>query len=410
MRKILIGAVLALCFLMISLTLVGKPLPRADRRRRQRAKEPRTMNPLALAAAVTVARVAPADFTETVLATGSLVPREEILVGPEVEGLRVTEVLADEGMRVKKGDVLARLVADTLDAQLAQNDAGAGPRHGRHRPGQERHRAGRGARSIESSNAFERAKPLQAAGHMAESAYDQREQAARTARGAARRRPRRPQGGRGREGADRGPAPRARLAARPHRGGGAGRRHHQPPHGARRRLRRGRRRADVPHRRQGRGRARRRGHRDAHGRRQGRPARARRGRRPRRRSPAPCASSRPRSTRRRGSAACASSSATTRACGSAPSPAAASRPASGRGLAVPASAVLYGPDGPIRAGGARPTASRRAGSRPGSPAGALVEVREGLSEGDSSWPAPAPSCATATPCARRATGQAERPS
>ena len=57
------------------------------------------------------------------LATGSLVAREEILVGPEVEGLRVTEVLADEGMRVKKGDVLARLVADTLDAQVAQNDA-----------------------------------------------------------------------------------------------------------------------------------------------------------------------------------------------------------------------------------------------------------------------------------------------
>ena len=73
---------------------------------------------------MTVARVAPADFTATVLATGSLVAREEILVGPEVEGLRVTEVLADEGMRVKKGDVLARLVADTLDAQVAQNDAG----------------------------------------------------------------------------------------------------------------------------------------------------------------------------------------------------------------------------------------------------------------------------------------------
>ena len=77
-----------------------------------------------LAAAVTVVRVAPADFTETVLATGSLVAREEILVGPEVEGLRVTEVLADEGQRVKKGDVLAKLVADTLEAQVAQNDAG----------------------------------------------------------------------------------------------------------------------------------------------------------------------------------------------------------------------------------------------------------------------------------------------
>src|SRR3979409_2463746 len=123
MRKILIGAVLALCFLMISLTLVGKTLPRLADPSAARAKEPLPDESLVLAAAVTVARVAPADFVETVLATGSLVAREEILVGPEVEGLRITEVLADEGTRVKKGDVLARLVADTLDAQLAQNDA-----------------------------------------------------------------------------------------------------------------------------------------------------------------------------------------------------------------------------------------------------------------------------------------------
>jgi HlyD family secretion protein len=180
MRKILIGGVLALCFLMISLTLVGKSLPRATGPAETSAKEIPHDNLLTLAAAVTVARVAPADFTATVLATGSLVAREEILVGPEVEGLRVTEVLADEGMRVKKGDVLARLVADTLDAQVAQNDAG-----------QARATAAIAqaksaivqaeARLVEARNAFERAKPLKAAGHMAESAYDIREQAARTA-------------------------------------------------------------------------------------------------------------------------------------------------------------------------------------------------------------------------------------
>jgi multidrug efflux pump subunit AcrA (membrane-fusion protein) len=72
---------------------------------------------------VTVSAVAPADFIETVLVTGSHIPREEILVGPEIEALRVLEVLVDEGERVKKGQVLARLVSDTLEAQLAQNDA-----------------------------------------------------------------------------------------------------------------------------------------------------------------------------------------------------------------------------------------------------------------------------------------------
>jgi RND family efflux transporter MFP subunit len=180
MRKILIGAVLALCFVMVSLTLVGKTLPRLADPSAARAKEPLPDESLVLAAAVTVARVAPADFVETVLATGSLVAREEILVGPEVEGLRITEVLADEGTRVKKGDVLARLVADTLDAQLAQNDAAlaratAGIAQARSAIVQAE------ARLVESRNAFERAKPLRTAGHMAESVFDQREQAARTA-------------------------------------------------------------------------------------------------------------------------------------------------------------------------------------------------------------------------------------
>src|SRR5262245_27416586 len=180
MRKILIGAVLALCFLMISLTLVGKTLPRATGPAETSAKEIPNVALLAPAAAVTVARVAPADFVETVLATGSLVAREEILVGPEVEGFRITEVLADEGMRVKKGDVLAKLVADTLDAQLAQNDAALARATAAIAQAKSSIVQAE-ARVVESNNAFERAKPLRTAGHMAESAYDSREQAARTA-------------------------------------------------------------------------------------------------------------------------------------------------------------------------------------------------------------------------------------
>jgi HlyD family secretion protein len=170
-RKWLIGCIVAACALLLTVTLVAQPSP-------NRAGSARTEEQLA--APVTVVRVAPAAFTETVLATGSLVAREEILVGPEVEGLRVTEVLADEGQRVKKGDVLAKLVADTLEAQVAQNDAGlaratAAMAQARSSIVQAE------ARLIESKNAFERAKPLKQAGHMADAAYDQREQAARTA-------------------------------------------------------------------------------------------------------------------------------------------------------------------------------------------------------------------------------------
>ena len=118
------------------------------------------------------------------LATGSLVAREEILVGPEVEGLRVTEVLADEGQRVKKGDVLARLVADTLDAQVAQNDASLA----RTTAAIAQAKSGivqAEARLAESRNAYERAKPLRQGGHMTEAVFDQREQAARSRRGPA---------------------------------------------------------------------------------------------------------------------------------------------------------------------------------------------------------------------------------
>ena len=164
---------------MVSLTLVGKTLPRSADPSVTGAKEPLPDESLVLAAAVTVARVAQADFVESVQATGSLVAREEILVGPEVEGLRITEVLADEGMRVKKGDVLAKLVAETLDAQLAQNDAALA--RATATIAQARSTIVQAeARVVESKNAFERAKPLRAAGHMAESAFDQREQAART--------------------------------------------------------------------------------------------------------------------------------------------------------------------------------------------------------------------------------------
>jgi RND family efflux transporter MFP subunit len=178
MRKLLIGIVLAVCFIMVSLTLVGKSLPRPTGPDESRAAKFARED--VLAAVVTVARVAPADFIETVLANGSLVAREEILVGPEVEGLRITEVLADEGARVKKGDVLARLVADTLDAQVAQNDAALA----RATASIAQSKAAivqAEARLVESQNALERARPLRQAGHMTEAVFDQREQAARTA-------------------------------------------------------------------------------------------------------------------------------------------------------------------------------------------------------------------------------------
>lgn len=61
---------------------------------------------------------------QTIVATGSLVARTEVLVSPQIEGLRVVELLAEEGDQVQKGQVLARLDRALLDTQLAQLQAG----------------------------------------------------------------------------------------------------------------------------------------------------------------------------------------------------------------------------------------------------------------------------------------------
>ncbi len=76
-----------------------------------------------VAPAVTIARVVIQEIVERILVTGTLVARDEILVGPEIEGLRIVDILVDEGDQVDKGQVMARLSRDTLDAQLAQSDA-----------------------------------------------------------------------------------------------------------------------------------------------------------------------------------------------------------------------------------------------------------------------------------------------
>ncbi len=129
---------------------------------------------------VTVTKVGTANFNETVVVTGTLVAREEILVAPEVEGLRVLELLADEGDRVTKGQTLARLVSESLDAQMAQSDANLA----RNQAAIAQARSSivqAEARVVEARNAFERAKPLKDSGYLSGSTFDQRESAARTA-------------------------------------------------------------------------------------------------------------------------------------------------------------------------------------------------------------------------------------
>ena len=62
-------------------------------------------------AAVTVEKAKQRCFNETIAFTGVLVPREEVLVRPDREGLQVASVNAEVGDNVSSGQVLAQLTA-----------------------------------------------------------------------------------------------------------------------------------------------------------------------------------------------------------------------------------------------------------------------------------------------------------
>lgn len=72
---------------------------------------------------VTVAAATRGSIAESVVLTGTLVAKEEVLVSPQIEGVAITELLVEEGDRVAANQVLARLSREILEATLAQNAA-----------------------------------------------------------------------------------------------------------------------------------------------------------------------------------------------------------------------------------------------------------------------------------------------
>ncbi|KAB2845860.1 MAG: efflux RND transporter periplasmic adaptor subunit, partial [Hyphomicrobiaceae bacterium] len=54
---------------------------------------------------VSVTRVVTGEITETAIVSGTLVPRLEVLVPAEIDGYAIVELLAEEGDRVKEGQV-----------------------------------------------------------------------------------------------------------------------------------------------------------------------------------------------------------------------------------------------------------------------------------------------------------------
>ena len=83
------------------------------------AETPRAVEP----PAVTVVPAAKREFVDRLFVSGTLVAREEAQVAARIDGLAIVELDAEDGDRVKAGEVLARLDRNQLDALIAQNDA-----------------------------------------------------------------------------------------------------------------------------------------------------------------------------------------------------------------------------------------------------------------------------------------------
>jgi RND family efflux transporter MFP subunit len=176
MRTILI--VLALAGLGAAAYETG--LVASLKEKRAEAVAKRAAVPEAPVPVVSVVRAEVSNFVASVFVTGSLVARDEILVAPEIDGLRVMELKADEGDIVKKGDILAVLVFEQLDAQIAQNEASLARTNAAIAQTTSQIVEAE-ARLVEAKASLERARPLVKSQYLSESVFDQRESAANMA-------------------------------------------------------------------------------------------------------------------------------------------------------------------------------------------------------------------------------------
>lgn len=81
------------------------------------ASEPRA------ALTVAVATVGRQSVQNRILASGSVAPWRELMIGSEASGLAVAEIAVEEGQSVRKGDLLVRLNDAALNAQIAEQNA-----------------------------------------------------------------------------------------------------------------------------------------------------------------------------------------------------------------------------------------------------------------------------------------------
>ena len=100
-RKILFGSAGAVLLLVIALVLASKrekPIP------------------------VTTEKAVRRTILQTVSATGKVQPETEVKISPEVAG-EIIELPVEDGMHIKKGDLLLKIKPDSYKALLEQQEA-----------------------------------------------------------------------------------------------------------------------------------------------------------------------------------------------------------------------------------------------------------------------------------------------
>lgn len=126
---------------------------------------------------VTVLRAGERHIVRKVTVIGTIVPRETVDVGVDLNGFRISEVDAEEGNHVAAGQVLVRLSTETLLAQIAQNDASIA--HGDAAIDQAKSQIAEAAAvEVEAEAAFRRSQVLKTKGAVSQEALEQRSSAA----------------------------------------------------------------------------------------------------------------------------------------------------------------------------------------------------------------------------------------
>ncbi len=126
---------------------------------------------------VSVVKAARQALSQKVIVTGTLVAREQVLVTPGVEGLKIESISYDAGDRVEEGAVLARLAVDTIDVLLAQNTSQLASTDAQIAQARAQVSSAE-ALATQTAQALERGRALVGNSSMSKDAFDQRQLAA----------------------------------------------------------------------------------------------------------------------------------------------------------------------------------------------------------------------------------------